>query len=123
MRVLYVEDNRINALLFQEAMKLQPGLELQIAEDGAQALAMAPEWRPQVLVLDSHLPDVSGAELLRQLRAIAGLETVPAFMCSADVQEDDVRAASAAGFRGYWPKPIDLARVLGDLQALQDDQP
>jgi CheY-like chemotaxis protein len=120
MRVLYVEDNRINALLFQEALKLQPGLELQIAEDGTQALAMVAAWQPQVLVLDSHLPDMSGTELLQRLRTMAGLERVPAFMCSADVQEDDLQAASAAGFRGYWPKPIDLARVLGDLQALQD---
>lgn len=120
MRVLYVEDNRINALLFQEALKLQPGLELQIAEDGQQALTMAADWHPEVLVLDSHLPDLSGTELLQKLRSIAGLEAVPAFMCSADVQEDDLQAAQSAGFRGYWPKPIDLALVLGDLQALQD---
>jgi CheY-like chemotaxis protein len=121
MRVLYVEDNRLNALLFEEALKLQPGLELQVAEDGAQALALAAQWQPQVLVLDSHLPDVRGSELLQRLRSLPGLADVPAFMCSADVRVEDVQAALDHGFRGYWPKPIDLGRVLGDLKALQDE--
>jgi CheY-like chemotaxis protein len=121
MRVLYVEDNRLNALLFEEALKLQPGLELQVAEDGAQALALAAQWQPQVLVLDSHLPDVRGSELLQRLRSLPGLADVPAFMCSADVRVEDVQAALDIGFRGYWPKPIDLGRVLGDLKALQDE--
>ena len=119
MRVLYVEDNRLNALLFEEALKLQPGLELQVAEDGEQALALAAQWQPQVLVLDSHLPDVPGGELLHRLRALPGLAEVPAFMCSADVRVEDVQAALDSGFRGYWPKPIDLGRVLSDLKALQ----
>lgn len=120
MRLLYVEDNRINALLFEEAMKLQPGFELRIAEDGAQAMAVAPEWRPDVLVLDSHLPDTTGAALLPRLRQLPGLADAPAFMCSADAQPEDIQHAAEAGFRGYWSKPISIAAVLADLQALRD---
>jgi CheY-like chemotaxis protein len=118
MRLLYVEDNRINALLFEEALKLQPGFELRVAEDGAQALELACEWHPEVLVLDSHLPDVNGAALLQRLRQLPGLASVPAFMCSADAQLEDVQQALAAGFLGYWAKPISIVSVLSDLQAL-----
>jgi CheY-like chemotaxis protein len=118
MRLLYVEDNRINALLFEEALKLQPGFELRVAEDGAQAVELAREWAPQVLVLDSHLPDVNGAALLQRLRELPGLAGVPAFMCSADAQTEDVQRALAAGFLGYWSKPISIVNVLRDLQAL-----
>ena len=118
MRLLYVEDNRINALLFEEALKLQPGFELRIAEDGAQALAMAADWLPEVLVLDSNLPDVDGTQLLQRLRALPALAQVPAFMCSADAQPEDLANARSAGFAGYWAKPISLPAMLADLHQL-----
>jgi CheY-like chemotaxis protein len=118
MRLLYVEDNRINALLFEEALKLQQGFELRVAEDGEQAMAMVQQWRPDVLVLDSHLPDTTGAELLQRLRALAALADVPAFMCSADAQQEDMDSALAAGFAGYWTKPISIQAVLADLRSL-----
>jgi CheY-like chemotaxis protein len=118
MRLLYVEDNRINALLFEEALKLQDGVELRIAEDGAQALQIAAEWQPELLVIDSHLPDANGLELLPRLRQIPALSQVPAIMCSADAQPEDLRAATEAGFCGYWPKPISIGSVLADLGRL-----
>ena len=74
---------------------------------------------PDVLVLDAHLPGMSGYELLRALRQVPGLEEAPAFMCSADAMPDDVQRAKAAGFIGYWTKPIDIARVMQDLDTLR----
>ena len=118
LRVLYVEDNRINALLFEEALRLRSDIELRIAEDGEEALALVSQWLPDVLVLDAHLPGISGHELLRRLRALPALAQAPAYMCSADAMPDDVQRALAAGFAGYWTKPIDLARVMTDLDAL-----
>lgn len=119
MRVLYVEDNRINALLFEEALKLEPGLELRVAEDGAQAEELAAAWSPQLLVIDAHLPDTVGCALLPRLRALPGLATVPAYMCSADGAPEDEAAARDAGFDGYWLKPIDIPRLLADLRRLR----
>jgi CheY-like chemotaxis protein len=119
MRVLYVEDNRINALLFEEALKLEPHIELRVAEDGAQALAVASQWVPDLLVIDSHLPDTRGGDLLPRLRALPGLDQVRAVMCSADAQPEDAEAARAQGFADYWLKPIDIARLLADLRALR----
>jgi CheY-like chemotaxis protein len=118
MRVLYVEDNRINALLFEQIVQLRGELELRVAEDGSSAIDLARQWQPEVLVLDANLPDMDGFGLLSALRAVPGLEATPAFMCSADARPEDLRRASAAGFGGYWPKPITVARVLADLDAL-----
>ena len=123
LRVLYVEDNRVNAILFEEAMRMRGGIELQVAEDAAAALALARRWRPALLVLDAHLPDMSGYELLARLRELPALAGVPAFMCSADAQDEDVRRARKAGFIGYWTKPVDLARVMADLDVLQGLRP
>jgi len=118
LRMLYVEDNRINAILFEEAMRMHSGIELQVSEDGAEALALARQWRPEVLVLDAHLPDMSGYDLLARLRELPALAAVPAFMCSADAMEEDLRRAREAGFTGYWTKPVDIARVMADLDGL-----
>ena len=123
MRMLYVEDNRINALLFEQIAQLRPNVELRVAEDGRSAIEAARDWPPDVLVLDAHLPDVNGVDLLATLRALPGLAAVPAFMCSADSQPADLRRADDAGFSGYWPKPIAIAGVLADLDALSEDSP
>ncbi|WKB51262.1 PAS domain S-box protein [Eleftheria terrae] len=120
LRLLYVEDNPINALLFEEALGRQPDLELRIADSGGQGLALAAQWRPDVLALDANLPDMSGFELLQRLRALPGLADTPAFMCSADALPEDLLRAREAGFAGYWTKPVDLARVMGDLRALRE---
>lgn len=116
MRLLYVEDDRLNALLFEAALRHRPQWQLRIAEDGAEALeACRGEWRPDVLVLDAHLPDTTGIELLAKLRALPGLARVPAFMCSADALPDDVQRALASGFDGYWTKPVNFETLLADL--------
>jgi CheY-like chemotaxis protein len=118
LRMLYVEDNRINAILFEEAIRMREGVELRLAEDGPEALFQVRGWRPDVLVLDAHLPGIDGFELLRLLRREPGLETVPAFMCSADAMPDDVQRAADAGFAGYWPKPINIGKIMNDLDQL-----
>jgi CheY-like chemotaxis protein len=115
--MLYVEDNRINAILFEEAMRLHGDrVELRVAEDGDQALTVAQEWQPEMLVLDAHLPGASGFEVLRLLRALPGLDNVPAYMCSADAMPDDVQRAYEAGFIGYWTKPIHVGTILADVE-------
>lgn len=115
LRVLYVEDNRINALLFAEALRPHAQLELDIAEDGDVAVSLCNERLPDVLVLDAHLPGMSGFEVLEALRRIPGLEQAPAYMCSADAMPDDIERARVAGFTGYWTKPIDIVAVTTEL--------
>ena len=124
LRLLYVEDNRINAMLFEAVLGTRPDIELRIADTGWEALDIVESWTPDVLVLDANLPDIHGIRLLRQLRELESLKLVPAFMCSADAMEEDVRLAREAGFRDYWTKPIDFNKVLADLRALaRSDSP
>lgn len=123
LRVLYVEDNRINALLFEEAMRLLGGIELQVTERGEEALRLVQTWTPQVLVLDANLPDMNGHELLARLREDPTLADVPAFMCSADAMPEDLERARTSGFQGYWTKPIEMAKVSAALDALRCTTP
>jgi PAS domain S-box-containing protein len=115
LRVLYVEDNPINTLLFEHTVGAHQGIELRCAAHGPEALELVSDWEPEVLVLDSHLPGMDGFELLERLRQIPSLQQAPAFMCSADAMPDDVTRARQAGFSGYWAKPINIAQILQDL--------
>ncbi len=123
LRVLYIEDNRINALLFEEALRPYPYLQLEIAEDGQLALSIAREFQPEVLVVDAHLPGMSGFEVLQALRTQPGLKDVPAYMCSADALPEDLARAAREGFVGYWTKPIDIPLVISTLSALASQDP
>ncbi|MCW7541718.1 PAS domain-containing protein [Aquabacterium sp. A7-Y] len=117
-RLLYVEDNRVNAMLFEAAMRLQSDVELRVAENGAQGLEIAAHWIPDVIALDANLPDTNGYELLMRLRQLPPLRETPAFMCSADAMPEDLQRARRAGFVGYWTKPIDIEQVLGDIETV-----
>ncbi|HKX93706.1 MAG TPA: ATP-binding protein, partial [Methylibium sp.] len=119
LRVLYVEDNPLNALLFSEAIGSRAGIDLRLAEDGTEALALVAHWQPDVLVIDARLPGLSGYEVLEHLRRRPGLAATPAFMCSADAMPADLQRAADAGFAGYWTKPIDIDRVMHDLATLR----
>ena len=73
MRVLYVDDDRVNSLLFEETCRLAEGIEVQTADCGAEALAVVADWTPELLVIDLNLPDTNGLALLSALRqALAG---------------------------------------------------
>jgi two-component system, OmpR family, response regulator len=119
MRLLYVDDDRINTLLFVEACKVAGSLEVNSAATGGEALELVRSWRPDVLVIDLHLPDTDGYALLAALRKEAAPSRVPAFLCSAEDASAVREPAQRAGFDGCWSKPVDLARVLADLAIIQ----
>lgn len=116
-RVLYVEDNPLNAVLFEAAIGARSHVDLRIADSGAKCLQLISEWQPELLALDANLPDTDGFELLTRLRAMPGLERTPAFMCSASALPEDIERAQRAGFAGYWTKPVDVRQVLADIDA------
>ena len=115
MRVLYVEDNMYNLMLFDDVMRTRDDVEVRMAQNGAQGFEVAGSWLPDVLVLDGRLPDTHGIELLQRMRALPGLHATPAFMCSADTQPEHKVLAEQAGFAGYWTKPVDFDKVFDEL--------
>lgn len=119
MRVLYIDDDRINGLLFEEACRLDDALEVQLAFDGEEAVAIAKECPPDVLVVDLHLPDTDGFALLGVLRDLPECGTLPAFLCTAEEPADVLGRAIEAGYLACWPKPIDVRATLETLRALR----
>ena len=115
MRVLYVEDNMYNLMLFDDVMRTRDDVEVRMAQNGVQGFEVAGSWLPDVLVLDGRLPDTHGIDLLKRMREIPGLRATPAFMCSADTQPEHKVLAEQAGFAGYWTKPVDFDKVFDEL--------
>ena len=115
MRVLYVDDDRVQALLFAETCRVAGGVDVETADTGADALAIAPMWRPDLLVIDLHLPDMLGYALLPRLREQLAAPTLPAFLCTADAADQVAGPALAAGFDGCWPKPVPATTLLSEL--------
>jgi CheY-like chemotaxis protein len=115
MRVLYVDDDRVNALLFSEACRFATGVDVQTADSGSEALEIAAQWRPDLLVIDLHLPDMLGYALLPQLRRQLAAPTLPAFLCTADSASEVTEPARQAGFDGCWTKPVELQTMLAEL--------
>lgn len=106
-QVLYVDHRLIDLLLMQVAVRRRPHLALQVAFNGTQALRLAPVLRPAVLLIGLDLPDLPGAELLRELRRLPGCADVPAVALTADGHSE----ALSSGFDELWSKPLDLQAV------------
>jgi PAS domain S-box-containing protein len=111
-RVLYVEDNPVNALLMRAMLARLPDIQLECVEEPQQAIVLARTLQPQLLLLDVELPGIDGLELLRRLRADESMRTIPAIAVSAGAMPGDIRKALDAGFAAYLTKPLELGELL-----------
>lgn len=113
LRVVYAEDNPVNVELMRGLLQLAPHpVGLQAFGTGAETLAALDAAPPDLLLLDLNLPDMSGLDLLRQLRADARLARLRVAIVSADALDEHVRAGLAAGADAYLTKPIQLGELL-----------
>ena len=110
--VLYVEDNLATIGLMEEVFSMRPQIHLLTAMQGGLTLELAREHRPDLIVLDLHLPDIQGDEVLAQLRADPRTAGIPVVMCSADATERRRKQLIAAGAHAYLTKPVKVQRFL-----------
>ncbi len=111
-RVLYIEDVVANVRLVTEIFKRRPDITLLSAMSGGLGLDLAREHRPDLVMLDVHLPDIGGEEVLRRLRADPATSHIPVVVLSADATEWQRGALLAAGADAYLTKPITVSRLL-----------
>ena len=118
--MLYIEDNLGNLRLIEHLLSRRPSVRLLTAMQGRLGLDLAREHRPGLILLDLHLPDIPGPEVLRQLREDARTSQIPVVVISAEASQGEIKRLLAAGARGYLTKPIDVReflRVLDDTLA------
>jgi len=109
-RVLLVEDNLDSADALAELLRAW-GYEVAIANDGAAALQAAQFSRPEIVLLDIGLPGMDGYEVAREMRRLAGFESVLIVALTGYGQEADRRRSKLAGFNHHLVKPVDLEQL------------
>jgi CheY-like chemotaxis protein len=114
--VLYIEDNLSNVELVQRILALRGKVKFLTAMQGQAGLDLAHGHAPDVILLDLHLPDIPGDEVLRRLRAAPDTRGTPVIMLSADAMPGRVEQLLAAGAQAYVTKPIDVRQFLKVLE-------
>jgi PAS domain S-box-containing protein len=110
--ILYIEDNPSNFRLMERLFADRNGVRLLTAASGSEGLDLAREHRPDLILLDLHLPDIHGAELLRRIREDSDISRTPVVVITADVTTSQRARLLEAGAQAYLPKPLDVGAFL-----------
>ncbi len=116
--VLYIEDNPSNIKLVETILRERPEVTLLVAQQGRLGLDLAREHAPALVLLDLNLPDISGEEILRRLRADERTASVPVVMVSADATVGQVARLRGGGADGYLTKPFEIEQFLAVIDGL-----
>jgi signal transduction histidine kinase/CheY-like chemotaxis protein len=117
-KILYIEDNISNLRLVQRILERDGDIELVSAMQGQLGLELAREHQPELILLDLHLPDVTGDEVLRQLRDDPQTGSIPVVVLSADATAGQIQRLLSEGARAYLTKPLDVAELRGLVDSL-----
>jgi two-component system cell cycle response regulator DivK len=112
-RILIVEDNALNMRLLHDVLEAYGYLPITTGR-GTAALALAEEHRPDLILMDLQLPDISGLDAVRQLKENATTKDIPVVAVTAFAMVGDERKALTSGCDGYVSKPI----MIGDFLRL-----
>jgi signal transduction histidine kinase/ActR/RegA family two-component response regulator len=113
--VLYIEDNVGNVRLLERLLMHRPTIHLITSLQGRGGFALAQQRQPDLILLDVHMPDLSGYEVLQLLRGDAATASIPVVMLSADASHEQIQRFRDAGARDYLTKPLDLQSFLVQL--------
>jgi PAS domain S-box-containing protein len=110
--VHYIEDNETNIEVMRGILAQRPQVRLEVSTTGTAGLAALKANRPDLLLLDMHLPDTDGLQLLQVLRDDPQLAHIPVVVVSADAMGSQIEAALAAGALAYLTKPVSVSELL-----------
>jgi two-component system, cell cycle response regulator DivK len=110
-KVLIVEDNELNMKLFRDLIETC-GHEILEARDGIEALKLARQHRPNLILMDIQLPEVSGLEITRWLKEDDELRTIPVVAVTAFAMKGDEEKIRSGGCEAYIAKPISISDFL-----------
>jgi CheY-like chemotaxis protein len=114
--VLYIEDNAANLRLVRDVLGGRPQVQLATATEGLTGLDVARRSAPDLILLDVHLPDIGGDEVLARLKADPATAAIPVIVISADAGAGHERRFVGAGADAYLTKPLDVDRFLATVR-------
>ncbi|HJP22157.1 MAG: response regulator [Alphaproteobacteria bacterium] len=118
--ILIVEDNELNMKLFHDLLEAHNYDTLQ-TRDGNEALELAREHRPDLILMDIQLPGVSGLEVTRQIKADDELKSIPIIAVTAFAMKGDEDRIREGGCEAYIAKPIRIDELVATVQKFIND--
>jgi PAS domain S-box-containing protein len=117
-RILYIEDDPANLTFLERVLERHPGVVLVPATAGRLGLELAAENPPDLVLLDVHLPDMAGIDVLRRLHANPVTSGIPVVALSADASAKQVRVMIEEGAVAYLYKPLDVGELERTIRAI-----
>jgi len=114
-RVLIVEDNDLNMKLFHDLLEAH-GYDTLQTKDGLEALRLAREYRPDLILMDIQLPEVSGLEVTKWIKEDDDLRAIPVIAVTAFAMKGDEEKIREGGCEDYIAKPISVANFLQTVE-------
>ncbi|MFO0995334.1 MAG: response regulator [Alphaproteobacteria bacterium] len=109
--ILVVEDNELNMKLFEDLLQAH-GYRIITTKDGKEALRLAKEHRPDLVLMDIQLPEISGLEVTRMMKADGDIRHIPVVAVTAFAMKGDEEKIRQGGCEGYISKPISVSRFI-----------
>jgi PAS domain S-box-containing protein len=126
--ILVIEDNPMNQEMM-EALFEGLGLKIQLAENGKEGIEKTLALKPDIVLMDIHMPKMDGVEATRQIRKIPECDDIPIIALSADVLSEQQKKTMEIGFNAYLTKPLDFEKLLPlltkhlPLREIEEKQP
>ena len=117
--VLIVEDNELNMKLFHDLLEAQ-GYETLETREGLQALSLARRHRPDLILMDIQLPEISGLEVTKWLKEDDDLAKIPVIAVTAFAMKGDEERIREGGCEAYLSKPISVGLFLSTIRKFLD---
>jgi two-component system, cell cycle response regulator DivK len=114
-KVLIVEDNELNMKLFNDLL-VAHGYGTLMTKDGVEAIALARQHRPDLILMDIQLPEVSGLQVTQWLKEDEDLRTIPIIAVTAFAMKGDEEKIRDGGCEAYIAKPISVASFLRTVE-------
>jgi two-component system cell cycle response regulator DivK len=119
-KVLVVEDDVLNRMFYTAVLE-EVGYEVVLVHDGANVLAEVEKFRPDVITMDIHLPNISGLELIKRLQRDERTRGIPILAITGYAGRGEEAKIRRAGARSYIAKPVTIARLKSEIEALLDE--
>ena len=118
-RILVVEDNDLNMKLFNDLLEAN-GYAVLASDDGVEALKIARAEKPDLILMDIQLPEVSGLEVTKWIKEDETLSHIPVIAVTAFAMKDDETKILDGGCDAYIPKPISVSNFLDTVKRFLD---
>jgi len=118
MKTVLIADDKATSRELVRTVLEKSGYRIAEASDGIEALRNARELKPDLIILDLHMPGMDGFGVIREIRRDRELAATPVMALTASAMQGDRERALSAGFTGYIAKPIQLHVLRGEVERL-----